>query len=128
MATNKDAGLSQIVSAVKAQRAAYLDRIGKLASALEKDFRSARFRPWRDGDDEIAAKDGKPPLFRLEDYCARFCRSRVEARALLAVSPHTEETDDNWNDVRFHARSAMALDLLMAARRAGFFKPGAAEV
>ncbi len=125
----------EALAQLPALRAAYLDEVGRLALTLEPRFRSGELHAYREDDDLAQRKRDvwyESPEFEIGAAFGRHFRIGVNgdegdpeiARVLLALSPHAHATGDGSDvDPRDHAREAGAWDVIVHARRAGWYVP-----
>ncbi len=123
----------------------YRAAVERIATALEPKFRSGELRGWIDSDDvkmdeEEKRRGFEPPLWRLEDECARRLRSTEEAFAVLLNAPFAgqgwTEYEQNYPlrarrsdkerilhaEARGKAGVALARDVLLIARTRGWYR------
>lgn len=111
--------------ALEQLRAEYRNRINALAEELEPRFRSGELRGFRDGDGDLFnTREGRHPRWALEDECCRrLAATHAEAYVVLACSPYSIATEDNWNDTRRHAAAAASFDVFKVALDRGSYQP-----
>ncbi len=117
----------------------YAAAVERIAKALEPKFRAGDLRGWIDDDDKAR---GLPPLWRLEDECAKRLRSTEEAFAVLLNAPFAGRGWTEYEqsllrlerrrypdkacilhaEARGKAGVALARDVLLIARTRGWYR------
>lgn len=117
-------------SPVDQMRAAYLRRLEELVLEFKPKFDSGELHGYDDADlaaDERARALGEghqPPFWALEEEIEALVGSDVEAYFILAVSRSERLVDGGipFENAKYAAASAVALDVLRIARERGWYE------